>query len=323
MIREQDKEWLIRCTEGRVRFDEPMARHTSFRVGGPAAVFLEPRSLDELAMLLRGLYDRDIPVFVLGGGSNVLVWDRGIAGALIRLRFCEPHIGVADCADGRIRIVAGAGASLPALCRLAIRRGCKGLNRLIGIPGSVGGALAGNAGGAQGWISDVVESISLLTTSGKIVRESAGRFGWAYRGMHWPQTPQYQDDKPVCIVSAEFVLEPDDPERLRAEAIELLDRRKRSQPIGQASAGCIFKNPPTGPSAGYLIDRAGLKGLRIGGAEISRVHANFIVNVANACAADISGLIDLVRNRVMERWGVCLENEIIVLRQRPNPFHRE
>lgn len=323
MIRERDKEWLIRCTEGRARFDEPMARHTSFRVGGPAAVFLEPRSLNELAMLVRGLYDRNIPVLILGGGSNVLVCDRGLAGALIRLRFCAQHIGVADCPDGRMRIVAGAGTSLSALCRLAIRRGCKGLNRLIGIPGSVGGALAGNAGGAQDWISDVVESISILMTSGKIVRESAGLFGWAYRSMHWPETLQRQNDSPVCIVSAEFVLEPDDPGRLRAEAIELLDRRKRSQPIGQASAGCIFKNPSTGPSAGYLIDRAGMKGLRVGGAEVSRVHANFIVNVANACSEDISGLIDLVRNRVMARWGVLLENEIIVLQQRSNPFQRE
>jgi UDP-N-acetylmuramate dehydrogenase len=300
-----------------------MARHTSFRVGGPAAVFLEPRSLDELVTLVRGLQDRDIPVLVLGGGSNVLVRDGGLAGALIRLRFCMPHIEAADCVDGRIRILAGAGASLSALCRLAIRRGCKGLNRLIGIPGSVGGALAGNAGGAQGWISDVVASISILMRSGKIVRESAGRFGWAYRSMHWPETLQCPDDAPVCIVSAEFVLEPDDPGRLRAEAIELLDRRKRSQPLGQASAGCIFKNPPTGPSAGYLIDRAGMKGLRVGGAEVSRVHANFIVNVANASAEDISGLIDLVRQRVMERWGVCLQNEILVLRQWPNPFHRE
>lgn len=314
MLRESDKKWLIRCTEGRARFDEPMARHTRFRVGGPAAVFLEPKSLNELTRLVCGLKDRGIPIRVLGGGSNVLVGDRGIDGAVIRLRFCVSQIEAVSCPDGRIQIVAGAGASLPALCRFAIRRGCKGFNCLIGIPGTIGGALAGNAGGAQGWISDVVESIFVLTASGKIVWESAEAFEWAYRSMHWPETLRCQTDAPMCIVSAKFLLEPEAPEFLRLQARENMNRRRQSQPVGQASAGCVFKNPASGPSAGYLIDRAGLKGFRIGGAEVSRVHANFIVNTADASACDIMDLIEVVRNIVLNRWGIRLENEIVVLK---------
>lgn len=314
MLRESDKKWLTRCTEGRVRFDEPMARHTRFRVGGPAAVFLEPKSLDELARLVCGLQDRGIPIVVLGGGSNVLVGDQGVGGAVIRLRFCVPQIESVSCPDGKIRLVAGAGASLPALCRFAIRRGCKGLNCLIGIPGTIGGALAGNAGGAHDWISDAVESISVLMASGKIIRESSEAFEWAYRSMHWPEALRCQTDAPMCILSAEFLLESEAPEILRLQARENMNRRRQSQPVGQASAGCVFKNPASGPSAGYLIDKAGLKGLRIGGAEVSRVHANFIVNTADASACDILDLIEVVRGIVLDRWGIRLENEIVVLK---------
>ncbi len=312
-LSERDRNELLHLTDGRIRFDEPMARHTTFRVGGPAAVFVTPRSLPELTTLLSWIGDRGLPFRVIGGGSNLLVPDKGIDRVVIRLAAGVSRLDARVVDDGRIRVSAGAGMSLPALCRYAIRNGYSGLNRLIGIPGTVGGALAGNAGGANGWISDGVESIAVALADGSIVRQRADAFSWAYRSMGWPRALAAGQHKPAAIVSATFLLEPSDPKRLEEEAREWMALRKKSQPIGQASAGCVFKNPASAPAAGYLIEHAGLKGVAVGGAMVSEVHANFIVNTGNATAADILNLIEVIRNRVKERWGIVLENELVVL----------
>jgi len=312
-LSERDRNELLDLTDGRIRFDEPMSRHTTFRVGGPASVFVNPRSQAELTTLLAWIDDRGLPFRVIGGGSNLLVSDEGIDRIVIRLAAGACRIEAHDAGDGRIRVLAGAGASLPALCRYAIRNGYGGLNRLIGIPGTVGGALAGNAGGAHGWISDVAESIAVALSNGSVVRQRADAFSWAYRSMGWPPALMAGRHKPAAIVSASFLLEPSDPERLEEEARQWMSLRKKSQPIGQACAGCVFKNPVSAPAAGYLIEHAGLKGLVLGGAMVSDVHANFIVNTGNATAADILTLIEVIRNRVMQRWGIVLENELVVL----------
>ncbi len=290
-----------------------MARHTTFRVGGPAAVFVIPRSLSELTALLAWIDERGLPFQVIGCGSNLLVSDEGIDRIVIRPAASAYRLDTRVADDSRIRVLVGAGTSLPALCRYAIRNGYSGLNRMIGIPGTVGGALAGNAGGSHGWISDVVESIAVALSNGTVVEQRADAFSWAYRSMKWPQALLTERHKPAAIVSAAFLLESSDPKRLEDEAREWMALRKKSQPIGQASAGCIFKNPASAPAAGYLIEHAGLKGVSIGGAMVSDVHANFIVNTGNATAEDILALIEVIRNRVQERWGILLENELVVL----------
>ena len=276
-----------------MRRDEPLAPHTWFRVGGPAEYFAEPNNAEELAALVRRCCDQGIEFHLLGSGSNVLVSDAGVRGVVIRLAsptFC-------DIIVAKNLIGAGAGAKLGHLISSAVREGLAGIESLVGIPGTVGGALAGNAGSHGGDIGQWVTQATVMSRTGELTQRTRGQMEFAYR--------QSSLDDGV-ILSAQFQLEFDDPVELTKRMQKQWIIKKASQPLADESAGCIFKNP-RGMSAGALIDQAGLKSARVGGAEVSQRHANFFTADPGATSADIRGLIDYVRDRVADRMGVELE----------------
>ena len=278
------------------RRDEPLAPYCWLKLGGPAQFLIEPRNLDELRQVVLVCREQALPVRLLGGGSNLLVRDEGVSGVVIRIfgpAFSNVQI------EGT-RVDAGAGVLLSTLISHAVKAGLAGLENLVGIPGTVGGALHGNAGGRSGDIGQFVESVTVLTNAGNLETRTEDELAFAYRGSNL-------DD--VTIVSATFQLQPEDPDAITLRMRKLWITKKATQPFSFQSAGCIFKNP-RGMSAGLLIDQAGLKGTRIGGAEISDRHANFIVAHAGATAQDVLRLIDLARSKVAEQFGVDLELEI-------------
>ncbi|MBI5589592.1 MAG: UDP-N-acetylmuramate dehydrogenase [Deltaproteobacteria bacterium] len=309
-----DRKWLADLTSGRVRYEEPMSRHTSFRVGGPAEAFVAPETSDELSALVTGLAGRGIPYQVVGGGTNLIVTDAGISGVVISLGPGMSKILIENISASRFMATVMAGTSLRLFCSHVIRNGLKGMNFALGIPGTVGGAIRMNAGTALGWISDVLESITVLYPSG--LQETIGRnaLSFSYRKL---LLPRLTCGEALChqtiIVSGSFSLAGASSTDLKQEAREILKNRKCRQPVALPSAGCIFKNPPSGKSAGELIDLCGLKGLKIGGAQVSEKHANFIVNTGSAAAADILSLMDRVRQTVFKRFDVNLEPEVIVI----------
>lgn len=284
--------------ESFVRRDEPLAMHTWFQLGGPAEFFAEPTSVDELATVVKRCRQDDVPVRVLGNGSNLLVSDDGVPGLVVHLverAFNEIRV------DGRT-LCAGGGAKLGRAVTTAVHRGLAGLETLIGIPGTVGGALHGNAGTRSGDIGQWTASATVMTHTGEVVerRREDGDLVFAYR--------QSSLDELVILQGA-FHLEPDDPSQLAKRMQNEWIVRKASQPTGFPSAGCIFKNP-RGAAAGELIEGAGLRGTRIGGAVVSERHANFIVAEPECTAQDVLRLIELVRSQVRDRMGVELELEI-------------
>ncbi|RMG35330.1 MAG: UDP-N-acetylmuramate dehydrogenase [Planctomycetota bacterium] len=279
-----------------VRPDEPLAPHTWLKVGGPAQYFVEPTSEAQLAAVLRHCRDEDIPVRVLGGGSNVLVRDEGVGGAVIHL------VGEAfqSIRIEQNRVVAGAGALLSHVISETVRAGLAGLETLVGIPGTVGGAVKGNAGGRAGEIGQFVRRVVVLDRGGERFVREGDELTFGYRTSSIAE--------PV-ILEVELELQPGDPDQITQRMRKLWIQKRATQPLAHQSAGCIFKNP-RGMSAGDLIERAGLKGTRIGKAEISDRHANFIVTEPGATSADVLRLIELARSTVAEQFGVELELEI-------------
>ncbi len=287
---------LLTGFEPIVRQAEPLAQHTWFRLGGPAEYFAEPRNIDELQALVRRCAEEGIQIRLLGGGSNVLVRDEGVPGMVVALT--ESAFGAIKAA-GRV-ITAASGAKLGHLISVAVREGLAGLEPLVGIPGTVGGALHGNAGSRGGDIGQWTCHATVMTRSGEIQQRERDDLTFAYRESSLDE---------LVILEGKFELEQEDPEELTKRMQKHWIVKKANQPLGHQSAGCIFKNP-RGMSAGMLIDQAGLKGSRVGGAEVSDLHANFIVADASATSQDVLRLIDLVRSRVAERLGVELETEI-------------
>jgi UDP-N-acetylmuramate dehydrogenase len=291
----------------RVGCNVSLARVTTFRVGGPADWLVEPKTADETIAALRVAHDAGVPVTVIGGGSNLLVGDRGIRGLVLRQR--GGSVGTAG--DGAVR--ADGAVTLNGLVRWTITHGFAGLAAWAGTPGTVGGAVCGNAHYGGRLLGDLVETVLVAGTDGTLreLPHSAMAFGY--------DRSRLQRTREVLLWAA-FRLTPDaDPAELRGVARASLAHRKNTQPLDVASAGCMFQNPgpddrvPEGipASAGALIDRAGLKGRRFGGARVSPVHANFIVNEGQATAADIRALADLCRDTVRERFGVLLREEIV------------
>jgi UDP-N-acetylmuramate dehydrogenase len=281
-----------------IKPNEPLAPYTYFKLGGPAEMLVQPRSPEELAAVVRRCLARPIPLRVLGGGCNVLVRDEGVRGAVLRLSapaFTEVRV------EGK-RVRAGTGAALSALISQAARHALGGLEPLIGIPGTVGGALRNNAGDRSGEIGQYVRKVEVLDGAGALQVREHDELRFAYR---WSNL-----DDPV-LLTAEFELEADDPDALVKRMLKAWIQRKASQPLSFQAAGRIFKNP-RGLSAAGLIEQAGLAGTRVGGAEVSERHANFIVVQAGASARDVLRLIDLIRSRVQERFHVELELEISV-----------
>jgi UDP-N-acetylmuramate dehydrogenase len=280
-----------------VKADEPLAPHLWFRLGGPAAFLARPRMLDELVGLLRRCRDESIPFKVLGGGSNVLVRDEGVKALVLHLE--SPAFSDVTIRDGRIE--AGAAVPLTALISQSTRAGLAGLEFLTGIPGTVGGALLGNAGDRQVSIGQLVDRVTVIDAAVEIKVRDRDDLRFADRESNLDE---------LVILSAEFALERADPEVVVRRMRRIWIVKKENQPYGHQSSGCIFKNPTTDLSAGMLIEQAGLKGTRHGGAEVSDRHANFIVAQPGASASDVLHLIDQIRQRVWQQFGYELELQI-------------
>ena len=295
---------------GRVQRDTPLAPFTTFKVGGPADLFLETRSEDEIVRAVKLAHASAVSVTMLGGGSNVLISDRGIRGLVIRPRGGD----VTPVGDRIVR--ADAAITINALVRWTINRGYAGLEAWAGTPGTVGGAIFGNAHWKNTNIGDLVESVRLARPDGTLLQAPADRMEFDYDYSRLKHTGE------VVLWAAFRVSAGGDPAALRAVARESLAFRKRTQPLESPSAGCVFMNPdpvrdrvPEGipPSAGALVDRAGLKGVALGGARISPTHANFIITGGDATASDIRALIERCRSAVKDQFGVLLRNEIMCL----------
>ena len=284
----------------RVRFDEPLSRHTSFRIGGPADVWIEVEDADELLAVQRMMLGAGVPLFVIGIGTNVLVSDRGVRGAVVKL---GRGLGAIEWRSaGKItRARAGAAAPFKKLVLDAAGRSLTGLEFAEGIPGSIGGGLLMNAGAFGGEMSDVVELIETVSAEKGILEMPHSELEFGYRSFDLPAG--------TIITRVDFSLEPGDSEAIRTRMADIKRRRESRQPLGLPNAGSIFKNPP-GSFAGQLIDAVGLKGSRIGGAMVSPDHANFIVNVDSAQATDVKCLMDQIVHAVWREKRVRLIPEI-------------
>ncbi len=305
MIASALKKQLRQRFNDRIRFDEPMSRHTYFKVGGPADAWIAAVDENDLAFLMPLLHGNGLPFLILGGGTNLLVKDGGVQGVVIAMTGRLTEISTIDAAT----VCAMAGAKLNALCRYAIEKGLSGMNFAMGIPGTVGGAIRMNAGTVIGAIGSVLASIRVIGLDGESRRVPASLLRFGYRRMTVTDAA-HVDLNDCAIVDGHFILAPGVPETLAAEADMLLKKRKAAQPVHLASAGCFFKNPEDGEPAGKLIDLAGLKGLKVGGAEVSPMHGNYIVNQGGASAADILKLMEIVRETVFEKFNIMLEPEV-------------
>lgn len=307
------RKWLSRLFGGNVRFDEPMSRHTSLRVGGPAEAFVMPDSFEGLYSLLTWCRSHSHPFLVVGEGTNLLVRDRGIKGIVIVLTGCLNEITQKTDEENYVSVSAMAGAKMKRLCAFALSRGLEGMNFALGIPGTVGGSIRMNAGTSRGSVGDALLSITLLAPDGRARVIERQHLNIAYRSISWGEASEKQDSGASIILEGKFCLRPSNGRHLKNDARKLMKTRMGKQPLGKNTAGCIFKNPPSDKPAGYLIERAGLKGLRVGGAEVSTKHANFIVTKGNASADDILSLMETVRQKVSNIFNVDLENEVQIV----------
>lgn len=284
--------------QGRVAEGVPLAPLTTYRLGGPAAILVEPAGEDDLAVLATELAGAGLPVLPLGRGSNVVFSDAGFPGVVLRF---GAAFSTLDHRGGGA-VVAGAGVSLPVLANFSARRGLSGVEFCVGVPGSVGGAVRMNAGAHGRELKDSLVSVRLVRLGSGVPEEvDAGALGLAYR-----RSALTEADWIVC---ARLELEPSDPARVRATVDAYRAQRAATQPPPVMNAGSTFKNPP-GDHAGRLIDAAGLKGFAVGGARVSEVHANFFVTEPGARAQDVYDLVAEVRERVAERFGIELEPEV-------------
>jgi UDP-N-acetylmuramate dehydrogenase len=305
------KTWLEKTFGDRALFDEPMGRHTSFRIGGPADALIRPTNEQEIARLIVWARAAGIPWTVVGRGTNLLVSDKGIRGIVIAV---TRQMGRLVRSDKTVYALAGAG--MPALCRFAAEQGLAGLNFAVGIPGTVGGALAMNAGTKDGAMADVLVKLSVILSDGTMKTMPRNDVVFSYRRLAWPEDVSAVGDPLLPVISgAQFELTPANPEDLTAEIDRLLDKRRRTQPLELPNAGCMFKNPLGDMTAGELIDRANLKNTRIGGAQVSEQHANFVVNTGGATADDVLALMAIIRKTVEDRFKVALEPEVTVVGQ--------
>ena len=282
-----------------IRRDEPLAKHTTMRIGGPADVYIEPASEADLASVLKFCADRDVPFFVLGRGSNLLVRDGGVRGVVICL--AHPHFSRIEIVGERLHC--GAGAKLKNVSVEAKRNNLSGVEFLEGIPGSVGGALRMNAGAMGAWTFGAVESLRFMDYDGEIHERVAGEVPVEYRSC-----PLLENH---IALGAVFKCTSLPRAEIEKRMMAYSEKRWESQPAAP-SAGCIFKNPGTIP-AGKLVDELGLKGARVGGAVVSAEHGNFIVNDGNATARDVLELIALLKARAKEARGFELQTEVEII----------
>ena len=301
--------------------EQPLARHTGLRIGGPADLLAVVENVSELCQAVVLSQEHGVPCRVLGGGSNVLVSDQGIRGLVVLNRaravtFSPPESSPSQRDEaGKGQVRAESGASLSRLARQCVARGWGGLEWAAGIPGTVGGAVVGNAGAWGGDIATTLIQATILEPGGTVVEWLAERFAYGYRSSILKQgfaaLGKRRREKAVpraVVLEAQFALQAGERARLQARVSEIAARRRATQPPG-ATCGSVFKNPAD-DYAGRLIEAAGMKGQRMGSAQISPVHANFVVNHGGAMAADVMALIDRTRQEVQSRFGVTLELEI-------------
>ncbi len=289
--------------QGEVGFDIPMNEYTNLRIGGPADVFLRPEDPLSIRNLLVTLKKKGVPFFTLGGGTNVLVRDGGIEGVVLSLREFG-RIEVLKETENFAELFVEAGVPLQKLVNFCKERGYSGMEGLTGIPGSVGGAISGNAGSYGCEMKDTLVSIAIMDASGRLDRFKAEGFDFGYRRSGIPPTD--------IVLSANMKLGRDEKEAVASKTEKFFAEKKETQPIAERSAGCVFRNPE-GKSAGRLIDEAGCKGMKAGGIEVSRLHANFFVNTGAGTASDYLDLMDRVSSAVQKRFGITLEPEIRVV----------
>lgn len=283
--------------DSNIRLEEPMSLHTTFRVGGPAELYLMPGSGSQLIALVKLFKQLGAPYLIIGNGSNILVGDKGIRGAVIEVGKAIGDISV----DGS-RITAEAGVLLSKLSASAARNGLSGLEFASGIPGSLGGAVYMNAGAYGGEMKDVIAEVSYIDESGEVQTVSGSMCDFGYRHSIFSGGGK-------IILSAALELTPDDPEAIRERISTLTEKRVSKQPVDKASAGSTFKRPE-GYFAAALIEECGLKGYSVGGAEVSQKHSGFVVNNGGASAADVLAVIRHVQQTVRDKKGVDLETEV-------------
>ncbi|MFA6850760.1 MAG: UDP-N-acetylmuramate dehydrogenase [Selenomonadaceae bacterium] len=280
-----------------ILLNEPMSRHTTFKIGGPADCLIFPASMDEVKNVFDLLHEYEIPFTVLGNGSNVLVLDKGIRGATVKFNSPMSYIY-----NENEHIFVGAGAPLKDVSQYAAKCSLTGMEFAVGIPGSIGGAVFMNAGAYDGEIKNIVRSVKAVTVNGEIVKYSAEQLAFGYRHSIFQENG-------YAICEVEIVLKEGQPEEIKEKMDGLTKRRESRQPLEMPSAGSTFKRPQ-GYFAGTLIEESGLKGFKVGGAQISLKHAGFVVNAGGATAEDVLKLIKEVQKRVYERHGIKLFPEV-------------
>ena len=284
---------------GEVRFKEPLSFHTSLRIGGTADIFVVPQDVDDIRHALMFAEREQLPVSVIGGGNNLLVKDRGVRGVVLRLEGC---LGRAEFHGEEA--IAGAGVSLSALIREAAALNLGGVECLVGIPATIGGALAMNAGTPDGWIGDFVSAVYFLHPDGSLGEFKPGAGAFSYRVFHAPAR--------AVLIGCRLQFHRRPYAEIQKDIRARLKHKKTTQPLALASAGCVWKDPPN-DTATRLLEKCGLRGKRVNGAEISSKHANFVVNRGGATAADVLALLDLARERVRTQFGVALEPEMRII----------
>ncbi len=307
MMDAADRKWLRDLLADRVVFDAPMARHTSLRIGGPADALAFPATVDQLIRLVCWTRQKDLPLTVIGGGTNVLVSDKGIRGVTVGLKAIATPVRLAADNSGGVLASAHAGVQTRHICALALKKGLAGMNFALGIPGTLGGAIRMNAGTSAGQMAGVLAAVTVLTPAGQVKRYPRWMLEAGYRKLDFPVK------EPLVILEAEIRLSPASRQELYAEACRLMRRRAASQPTWKPSAGCFFKNPAPDKPAGMLIDQAGLKGAAVGDAQVSTRHANFIFNAGRATAAQVMELANRIQETVRQHFGIILEPEVKII----------
>lgn len=288
------------CTDRPLLINEPMSRHTSFKIGGPADLMAMPKNENELSLLLRKAKEHKVPVTLIGNGSNLLVRDKGIRGLVIKLGNMLSEIAAFDNC-----ITFGSGVSLALASKKAAELSLSGLEFAVGIPGSIGGAVYMNAGAYNGEMADVVSSVRVMDENGQVSELAADELQFGYR------KTVLQSSK-MIVTAVTVRLTPKDKAEILEQMDDFSQRRISKQPLELPSAGSMFKRPP-GYFAGTLIDQTGLKGYTVGGAQVSEKHAGFVVNINHATAADVLQLIKDVQEKVMEAHGVMLQPEVLII----------
>ena len=299
-------ETLSTMTKGSFLKDEAMAKHTSYRIGGPANAYITPRDKDDLSQILQFANQHEIATYFVGSGSNLLVADEGIDGLVITLGKSLKHLEITGAT-----VFAESGVMLGKMVKECIGLNLSGVESMIGVPGTLGGALVMNAGAFGGEISNYLKHVTVMQMDGQEKQYQPGDISFSYRHSTFP------DDE--IVISAEFELIQSDKETVQEKRAVASGGRKATQPLKFRSAGSVFKNPKEG-AAGYYIDQAGLKGTKVGDAEISPIHANFFVNHGKAKASDVVALIRLARETVHDKFGIMLDLEVKPLGFKPGTF---